>query len=287
MVAQGGSSYRPVPTRRSALRQRVRTGLSLGAVAIAAILLLPTPILALAMGVATLLGAWEWARLTGCRSGIAQAGYVGTVGGSALAAAWATLSLGQLWPLFIGGCWWLGVVLLNTLYRPTWATPTLWRQWLLRLAGLVTLVPAWTAIVTLHGLAPIWLLFCLLLTSAADIAAFFAGRYYGHTPLAPRLSPGKTREGLFGALLACATLGLIGACCAALPLAAWGPFIGLCLLTALVSVEGDLFESLLKRQAGVKDSGNLLPGHGGVLDRIDSVTAAAPIFYLGLVWILP
>ena len=105
-------------------------------------------------------------------------------------------------------------------------------------------------------------------------------------PMKPRASPAKTREGLWGALAATSILSLaaLGLLPAMLPTAAL-PFLLICLVTVLSSVLGDLFESVIKRQAGVKDSGKLLPGHGGVLDRIDSLTAAAPVFAAGLWWL--
>ncbi len=268
------------------LRQRVITGLLLGGVAIASILLLPTPALALVMAVPTLFGAWEWAALTGIPRRWPRHWYLAFVAAVGLGCIWVTLIADELWPFIVSVCWWLSVVLLNSLYRPGWAKLP-WHRWPLRVAGVITLAPAWAAIVLLHTLAPTWLLCFLLLTSTADIAAFFAGRYFGNTPLAPRLSPGKTREGLLAAVLACAALGLIWIAVADLAYEQWPWFVSLCIVAALASVEGDLFESLLKRHAGVKDSGGLLPGHGGVLDRIDSVTAAAPVFILGLMWMLP
>lgn len=271
---------------KSALRQRVVTGLSLGALAIAGVLLLPTPVLGAAMGAVMLLGAREWAQLTGCRQAWSQGLYVAGVMAFSLGVAWLTLLAEQHWPLLIAMLWWLAIAFFNAVYRSAWKRFGWWR-WPWRVAGFMVLGPAWVAVVMLHQLAALWLLFLLMLTSTADIAAFFAGRYFGHSPLAPDLSPGKTREGLYGALVACALLGTLGAWVAGLPLGIWTGFVGLCLLSVLISVEGDLFESLLKRHAGVKDSSALLPGHGGVLDRIDSVTAAAPVFVLGLVWILP
>jgi phosphatidate cytidylyltransferase len=125
-------------------------------------------------------------------------------------------------------------------------------------------------------------LFLLLLIWTADIAAYFVGRRLGRVKLAPVVSPGKTREGVYGALA--------GACLGGLALG-WVQSLGIpatllaafvCAITVLLSVVGDLYESLLKRRRGLKDSSNLLPGHGGLLDRIDSVTAAAPAFALGI-----
>jgi phosphatidate cytidylyltransferase len=144
---------------------------------------------------------------------------------------------------------------------------------------LFALVPVWLALVRLHEQGPQLMLFLLLLVVAADIGAYFAGRALGKHKLAPRVSPGKTWEGVGGGLVAAAMMAAFGV---------WWfdmdavPFMALCIVVAIASVVGDLTESMFKRHAGLKDSGNLLPGHGGVLDRVDSVTAAAPVFLIGL-----
>jgi phosphatidate cytidylyltransferase len=126
------------------------------------------------------------------------------------------------------------------------------------------------------------LLFLLVLVAAADVGAYFGGRTLGRRKLAPRVSPNKTWEGLISGLVFAALVALAGA-------AMFGqrslPWVGICVTVAVASVVGDLIESKFKRGAGLKDSGTLLPGHGGVLDRIDSHVAAAPIFLLGLQWL--
>jgi phosphatidate cytidylyltransferase len=122
-------------------------------------------------------------------------------------------------------------------------------------------------------------LFCLLLVWMADIGAYFAGRRFGRRRLAPEVSPGKTWEGVLGGVAACIPVAVGGSFWVSVPL---GGFLVLCLATVACSIVGDLTESLLKRFAGVKDSGTLFPGHGGVMDRIDSLTAAAPVLLLGL-----
>jgi phosphatidate cytidylyltransferase len=125
-------------------------------------------------------------------------------------------------------------------------------------------------------------LFLLVLVWAADIGAFFAGRRFGRVKLAPRVSPNKTWEGVLGGVVA----GLIAAVAGSVWFGfAKGPFIALCVAVVLASIVGDLTESMFKRFAGLKDSGKVLPGHGGVLDRIDSVTAAVPFYVLGLGWL--
>jgi phosphatidate cytidylyltransferase len=153
------------------------------------------------------------------------------------------------------------------------------------LCGVPVLVPAFVALsrvqVSTRGFArgPEMVLWMLLLVFAADIGAYFAGRNLGRRPLAPRVSPGKTWEGAFGGLVAVALVAFLGTLRFGLPIlesVAFGCAVG------IFSVIGDLTESMFKRAAGLKDSGTLLPGHGGILDRIDSVTAAAPLYALGL-----
>jgi phosphatidate cytidylyltransferase len=119
----------------------------------------------------------------------------------------------------------------------------------------------------------------------ADSGAYFAGRAFGRHKLAPKVSPAKTLEGLAGGLLLTSALSIGVACSLKLSVGAWCGFVGLSMLTVLASVHGDLVESMLKRRAGIKDSGTILPGHGGVLDRIDSLLSATPIFALGFWWV--
>jgi phosphatidate cytidylyltransferase len=127
---------------------------------------------------------------------------------------------------------------------------------------------------------PKWVLFALVLIWAADIGAFFVGRRFGRTRLAPNVSPGKTWEGVVGGLVASALVAALGSGLFGQP-PLW--FVPLCLAVVAFSIVGDLTESLLKRFAGLKDSGSLFPGHGGVMDRIDSVTGAAPILLFVLI----
>jgi len=164
------------------------------------------------------------------------------------------------------------------------------------LSGFFVLVPAWIAPLALRelpqGLLPDgrWLtLYLLMIVWVADSGAYFAGHRWGKTKLAPHVSPGKTWEGVAGGLAAVLLLallaGVFGWRFGASELVIW---VILSLVTAFVSVFGDLFESRAKRAAGVKDSGSILPGHGGVLDRIDAFTAAAPVFMLAwLLWRTP
>ena len=155
--------------------------------------------------------------------------------------------------------------------------------------GVVVVLPAGLAVVSLHSIAPHILLMLLAFVWIADIAAYFVGRPFGKHKLAPLISPGKSWEGAIGALVATCIYAII--CAMALPQLSvivkgglWLAYLGVAVLLWALSIAGDLFESLVKRQAGVKDSGSLLPGHGGVLDRIDSLTSTLPVsallFYL-------
>jgi phosphatidate cytidylyltransferase len=145
-------------------------------------------------------------------------------------------------------------------------------------------VPAWVAAWLIHrepSAGPLWTLFVLMLIWVADVSAYFAGRRFGQHKLAPRISPGKTREGVYGALVGTALFaGVAGWLIEPVPVG-HALLIVLATVTVLFSIVGDLFESLIKRQSNLKDSGSLLPGHGGMLDRIDSVLAALPIFVCG------
>ena len=271
----------------SALGQRILTALALGPLVLAAVLWLPTGWLALALALVVLLGAWEWTSLAGVSSPLARFGYLGAV----------TLGFAVLWQVHVVG-WgpyliapvvlgWLGVALY--LARVAEIPRAEGTDLGLLALGLLVLLGPWLALLDLDAVqpnGPLLVLCLLLLIWAADTAAYFAGRRWGRVKLAPALSPGKTRAGAYAALAAAAACGVV--------LAGWlrvGPRQGLalvliCVVTVVASVAGDLFESLLKRRRGLKDSGRLLPGHGGMLDRIDSMTAAAPVFTLGLQMLL-
>lgn len=271
----------------NSLGRRVITAAVLAPLAVAAVLGLETDLFRWVAAVVPLIAAWEWFRLSGISGGgatfaylVLTAAYVGILG--AVEAQGAAFYVGLPVALF----WvFLTPVLMAWRTRPVGISsrpsiPVL-------LSGPLLLGGAWVALVAVHRINPGGAglaLFLLVLTWAADSAAYFTGRRFGRHKLAPAISPGKTFEGAWG--------GLVVAGIAALAYAgAWGkdlPFAGfvvLALLVAVVSVAGDLFESLIKRRHGVKDSGTLLPGHGGVLDRIDSLLAAAPVFYAGLWWL--
>jgi phosphatidate cytidylyltransferase len=263
------------------LRQRVFTAVILAALVVWVVLKLPAAGFGLALLAVILPGAWEWARL---------AGLVGTRDRS-LYGGLVLVLIAALWPLigsvpFVGGL--LGAVVASWCYALFW----LWRYaehpdrhdrpMIVMGAGVVVLVAPWVALVALRGeFGAGYVLFLLLLIWVADIGAYFAGRRWGRRKLAQAISPGKTWEGVWGAAAAVLVFALIGAATLGVG-ARWPWFAAVCMVTMGFSIVGDLFESMMKRQCGLKDSGSLLPGHGGVLDRVDSLTAAAPVFLLGL-----
>jgi len=144
------------------------------------------------------------------------------------------------------------------------------------------LIPAWAALDYLYRRDAQLLLFALLIVWVADIGAYFVGKGFGRVKLAPKISPGKSWEGVLGGLTAVLLLAAVGNNFLGTDISVLVP---LCLAVSMLSIVGDLTVSMFKRNAGVKDSGSLFPGHGGVLDRIDSVSAAAPLFALALGWI--
>jgi phosphatidate cytidylyltransferase len=260
------------------LKTRVLTALALLAAFLCVLFLLPRPVVALVFAVIAGLGAWEWAGLMAAGSG-GRLAFVSVVLISCLAVFGNTT---QVFPMF-----WTAAALFWLVAAPLW----LWRCWPLAghkgiayVVGWIVIVPMWAGIVALHDRNP-WLLFAsMALVWVADIGAYFTGRAIGRTKLAPTISPGKTWEGVGGAVLATLVYGLLAAMVAGLSVMnnlGWGLFL---LVLVAISVVGDLFESMVKRQAGVKDSGNLLPGHGGVLDRIDSQTSTLPLVALAIHW---
>ena len=171
--------------------------------------------------------------------------------------------------------WWLAALAWMFFFPTPISNPVAW------ICGALVIVPAWLAIDLLYLKRPELLLFALLIVWVADIGAYFVGKGFGRVKLAPQISPGKTWEGVLGGLSAVMVLAAVGSQALEIDIAVLVPF---CLAVAMLSIVGDLTVSMFKRNAGVKDSGSLFPGHGGVLDRIDSVTAAAPLFAVALSW---
>lgn len=265
------------------LKQRVITAAVLLPIALIGFFLLDGFAFALFFGAVIALGAWEWARLAGLQSQASRVGYALVVG-LMLLMLWAMPASAGI-VIGLGLLWWLAATYLVITYPQS---SRLWGgQTGSLLIGLLVLVPAWQALVLLK-LWPMgnWLIVAVMaLVWIADIGAYFSGRRFGRRKLAPAVSPGKSWEGLIGGLCASLVVTLV--------VGLWQGWSAVQLVFALVaaalvvliSVVGDLAESMFKRKAGIKDSSQLLPGHGGVLDRIDSLTAAVPVF-AALLWIV-
>jgi phosphatidate cytidylyltransferase len=228
----------------------------------------------LVIGALILAGAWEWSGFLGLSKPVVRVFYVILIG---LLCAIAYLLPGTAAAVLqVGLIWWFAAFIWAMLF-PT-PIPTVLR-WL---CGALVLVPLFTALILLFRAGPAYLLFALLIVWAADAGAYFAGKRFGRVKLAPSISPGKTWEGVIGGLSLVILLSVVVGLSADVSVGVLAPF---CLAVAAVSIVGDLTVSMFKRTAGVKDSGKLFPGHGGVLDRVDSVAAAAPLFTLGIAWL--
>ena len=274
-------------------KTRVLAALVMAPLAIAAILLLPTPWLALLAAVVFLGGLWEWLRLAEVEDTLARTVLLVLNLVLMVAMVWAsrTASGGSLVLLqvaaMVGVGWWLLAALWLRAYDFGSDHDSGARVAKLA-AGTLAVIPAWCALVLIHAQSPnghIWLLVALLIVWAADTGAYFAGRKFGRHKLSPRISPNKTIEGLVGGALAGVVVGVIGGVVAGTATSKLPAVALVALAVVLASAVGDLFESLLKRHVGVKDSGDLIPGHGGLLDRMDSVLAALPVFVLGKEWL--
>lgn len=261
------------------LKQRVLTAVVLVVVLLGVMLGLPYIATVGLVTLLVLVGAWEWAAFIG--SGTPRSRLLFTV--VVAVALAASLYLYYATPGFVrvvmsvAMAWWM-VAFVWICLAPERVSPLA-----AGIAGLLALVPCWLALayVTLSTQTTLWVLFTLALVWAADTGAFFAGRWLGRVPLAPRVSPKKTWEGVFGGMLTSALVAWLAASYL-FTVDVW-PFVITCIGVAALSIIGDLTESMLKRAKGLKDSGNFFPGHGGMLDRIDSVTAAAPALVFGLI----
>lgn len=266
------------------LKARIVTALILASGLLAALFLLPRLATVAVFSVVVAVAAWEWAGLL--KAGERQRWLFGLI---TLLPCATLYTFGMTVPLLVG--MWTVAMVFWLLLVPLWFH----QRWSLHadalglLLGWLLLIPSWAGMVTLYERSPWLLLAALALVWVADIAAYFSGRAFGRHKLAPSISPGKTWEGAGGGAIAVIAYAIaVGCLTDRLPLLMPHYLLaalGLLLLTA-VSILGDLFESLVKRQAGVKDSSALLPGHGGVLDRIDSLTSALPVFGLATLLII-
>jgi phosphatidate cytidylyltransferase len=268
------------------LKQRIITALILAPLVLGGVFLLPPEYFSWFVAAIVILGAWEWANLSGVSASAARVVY------ALVMAVFLFLLVGSMslpWVLTLSVAWWaLACVLVMTFPESS----SLWKGKIVQLLlGFVVLAPLWKALVFLRSseyapladLNVLWLIFyILMLVWAADTGAYFAGRAFGKKKLAPKVSPGKSWAGAWGGLAACLLLSLIASNLLEHNFAMTIQFAVISIITGSISIIGDLTESMFKRQRGIKDSSNLLPGHGGVLDRIDSLVAAIPVFVFAL-----
>lgn len=268
------------------LKQRVVTAIVIAAVFFSALFFSSPYSFSLMTAVVVVYAAWEWSNLAGFSHRLVRLIY-------ALGLALLFIASGYMLGLSESSS--LDLAAGKTLMAwlaPWWAIALLWVQgypssallwgsrWVRGLMGYLVLMPAWLAMVILiHAHQGEWLIMIVVLIVAfADIGAYFSGRAFGKHKLATNVSPKKTWEGLVGGVVA--NLIFVALLLLALNVDQWPMLLGLVMITVLASVLGDLLESMVKRHRGIKDSGNILPGHGGILDRLDSLTAALPLFTL-------
>lgn len=264
----------------SNFQQRFITGIILIVIVIASIFLLPNFEFLLLSSLLLLLAGWEWCSLIGLKQLYEKFIFLAVL----LVSFFLLNHFLKIFPYVVAVVWWCWAIYLICQY-PKKISIALQNKYLAALVGMILLVPCWLGINFIRDANPTYLLFVLFLVWSMDTGAYFAGRRFGKHKLMPLVSPGKTIEGLGGGFALTLIITIIGLLLLHIPGEAWSGWLFLAFIVATMSVMGDLFESMVKRHAGAKDSGSLLPGHGGILDRIDSLTAAIPFFVLGLIFL--
>ncbi|WP_198264063.1 phosphatidate cytidylyltransferase [sulfur-oxidizing endosymbiont of Gigantopelta aegis] len=274
------------------LKLRVITALILFPLAVSGILFLPKHYFAALFGLVMLLGAYEWAGFAKFPSVLAKLAYVLMVAVILLSIWLLNFILPMNFMNGLAAVFWLFAFVLLVAY-PKSASFWSGKIIIISIMGFFLLSIAWYAVVKIHEIealqfaqtqisGPYLLLSSMMLIWAADTGAYFSGKRFGKNKLAPKVSPGKSIEGVMGGLLLAVLIVILFTAWHGGQLQDYFNVIGITLVTVIFSVIGDLMESMFKRQADIKDSGNILPGHGGILDRIDSITAACPVFLIAL-----
>jgi phosphatidate cytidylyltransferase len=276
------------------LYQRILTALVLAPIMIGGIFFLPLTEFALFIGLIVVLGGWEWTRLAGIEGMVNRVAYVGVLvllmAGlyyNPMGINAALLYKAVLWVALI---WWVASLwfVKNFPKLPAFCFKTS----TLSVLGVVVLVPMWVGLMTLKTLqeSNFWIIYLMLIVWGADVGAYVVGRAIGRRKLAPNVSPGKSWEGVFGGLLAVMLIAMVAGLMLSdtleFDLSQWLGLFGVSIVVFIISILGDLVESVAKRHRGIKDSSKLLPGHGGIMDRIDSLTAAVPVFALLLTMVV-
>lgn len=266
------------------LLQRILTALVLAPLAILIILLPATGIFGAIVALAFLAAWWEWAQLSGLKNRSARIVLLLAAAGVFILLWLVRGSAWTPWLLAVGVAWW-AVACLWLRHFAFGAAPTRENLILKLIAGAFVIFPTWVALTSIHARMPHghwWTLLALVIVWASDIGAYFSGRTFGKRKLAPQISPGKTWAGAYGAMVAGVLVADVGGWLLGVRGSALLALALLAAATVAISIVGDLLESLMKRHAQVKDSGSIFPGHGGLMDRLDSVFAALPVFAAGL-----
>lgn len=268
------------------LKQRILTASIFATIVLLSIFYLATPILSLLLGLVALLAAWEWSKLCGIRTTLGRSVYLLVLALCGVALYLKFKITVELLLLVVA--WWILSLLL---LRRSTTTDSNWQTIRQLVSGAIMIVPAWYGLSQLHAMferGALLLVTLLMTVWLADIGAYTAGKLWGKRKLAPTISPGKSIEGFFGGAVIVMIFGLVsGILIWKLKRTDLITWVLLIVVTGFFSVLGDLVESKAKRLAKVKDSSSLLPGHGGILDRTDSLLAATPVFLLGCLLFFP
>ena len=269
------------------LKARLLSAAIMVPLVVCGVLFLSTPVFSATLAAIMLLAAWEWSHLVPVEHTPVRVVYL-LVMAALMWLLWQAGLSQVIFPLLLlAMIWWLGA--LFWLSRPQLcAVHSALNVNIKLLAGVLVLLPAWAALVTLHASSergPVLTLMMMVLVWLADSGAYFAGRQWGKTKLAPAISPGKTWEGVYGGLFSSLVFAAIAGMLFSKSVSWTLMFMLVAGVAVLFSVAGDLLESLMKRHSGIKDSGQLIPGHGGIFDRIDGLVAAAPVFLAGYLWL--
>lgn len=272
------------------LKYRLLTAIVLIPIVIAALFLLSPANFGLVVIAVCALGAWEWAQFVGWHSQAKRVGLAVVFAAILLAMQFSISNINQfssepmvLYVLWAGLIWWVIAIILVVTYpaSASWGKSAIIRL----LFGVLTIIPFYCGMMVLRTVGyqsdtffgAWWLLYVMLLVWGADSGAYAFGRTIGRNKMAPKVSPGKTWEGLVGGLITAGIISWLFSAFAPIPVMP-DYLLVTSIIVVVVSVFGDLTESMFKRQSGIKDSSHLIPGHGGILDRIDSLTAAIPVF---------
>ena len=262
------------------LYQRILTAIPLAALVIWLIFFQPTSVFFYFIILLILISAYEWARLAGLGNVFLRFAFSVIIAGLTVAIVQYFSGIID-WIIYLSIIWWFAVSYYLKYASPRSVNTALSVKKLL--IALLVLPAAGLAMQQIHAMpeGAEWLFYALSLVWIADIGAYFSGKKFGRVKLSPKISPGKTKEGFYGAMLATLIYTIATSFYFELSFSTAVWLLALSIVLTFISVSGDLYFSLLKREAGVKDSGNILPGHGGILDRIDSVLAAMPVFLVG------